>query len=68
VNSLNFSGTAQLPSMQIEPYVFPRASTVRGVFNDLSNAGNTIQLTLKGYKLFPRDNPGQGSQGMIVQA
>lgn len=68
VNSLNFSGTAQLPHVLIEPYIIPRATAIKAVFNDLSNAGNTIQLTLRGYKLFPRNNPAQGSQGAIVQA
>jgi hypothetical protein len=66
VNSLNFAGTAQLPHVLIEPYIIPRAAAMQAIFNDLSNAGNTIQLTLKGYKLFT--NPAQGSQGAIVQA
>lgn len=68
VNSENFSGTAQLPHVLVEPYVFPRATTILGIFNDRSNAGNTIQLVLRGYKLFPRNNPAQGSQGAIVTA
>jgi len=68
VNSLNFSGTAQLPHVLVEPYIIPRASVIRGVFNDLSNAGNTVQLVLRGFKLFPRSNPAQGSQGAIVTA
>lgn len=68
VNSLNFAGTAQLPHVLIEPYIIPRASVIKAVFNDLSNAGNTVQLVLRGYKLFPRNNPAQGSQGAIVQA
>lgn len=68
VNSLNFAGTAQLPHVLVEPYTWARASVVRGVFNDLSNAGNTIQLVLRGYKLYPRNNPAQGSQGAIIQA
>jgi hypothetical protein len=68
VNSLNFSGTAQLPHVLVEPFIWPRASVVKGVFNDLSNAGNTVQLVLRGYKLYPRNNPAQGSQGIITQA
>jgi len=67
VNSLNFAGTAQLPHVLIEPYIIPRASVIQAKFNDLSNAGNTVQLVLRGYKLFPRNNPAQGSQGAIVQ-
>jgi hypothetical protein len=68
VNSLNFAGTAQLPHVLIEPYIWPRSSVVLGIFNDLSNAGNTVQLVLRGYKLYPRSNPAQGSQGAIVQS
>lgn len=68
VNSLNFAGTAQLPHVLIEPYIIPRASVIKALFNDLSNAGNTVQLVLRGYKLYPRNNPTQGSQGAIVQA
>jgi len=68
VNSLNFAGTAQLPHVLVEPYIIPRASVIKALFNDLSNAGNTVQLTLRGYKLFPRNNPAQGSQGAIVQS
>lgn len=68
VNSENFAGTAQLPHVLVEPYVFPRSTTILGSFNDRSNAGNTVQLVIRGYKLFPRGNPSQGSQGAIVQA
>ena len=68
VNSENFAGTAQLPHVLVEPYIFPRSSVVRAIFNDRSNAGNTVQLVLRGYKLYPRDNPGQGSQGLITQS
>jgi|SRR5947209_5689643 len=68
VNSLNFAGTAQLPHVLIEPYIWPRSSIVLALFTDLSNAGNTVQLVLRGYKLYPRNNPAQGSQGAILQA
>jgi hypothetical protein len=66
VNSENFAGTAQLPHVLVEPYVIPRAATIRGQWNDRSNAGNTIQLVLRGYKLYR--NPLDGAQGAIVQA
>jgi hypothetical protein len=68
VNSENFAGTAQLPHVLVEPYIWPRSSVIFATFNDRSNAGNTVQLVLRGYKLFPRNNPTQGSQGVIVQA
>jgi hypothetical protein len=68
VNSENYSGTAQLPFPLVEPYVFARATTLKAVFNDRSGGGNTIQLVLRGYKLFPRNAQMQGSQGAIVQA
>lgn len=68
VNGENFAGTAQLPFPLVEPYVWARSSVVRASFTDRSNAGNTIQLVLRGYKLYPRDNPAQGSQGAIVKA
>ena len=68
VNGENFAGTAQLPRVYVEPYVWARSSTFRAVFNDRSGAGNTVQLVLSGYKLYPRSNPAQGSQGAILQA
>lgn len=68
VNGENFAGTAQNPFPLVEPYVWPRSGVVKALFNDRSNAGNTIQLVLRGYKLYPRNNPAQGSQGALVQA
>lgn len=68
VNGENFAGTAQLPFPLVEPYVWARTSTIKATFNDRSGAGNTIQLVLKGYKLYPRGAPMQGSQGAIVNA
>ncbi len=68
VNGENFAGTAQLPFPLVEPYIWARSSLVKASFTDRSNAGNTVQLVLRGYKLFPRNNPMQGSQGAIVTA
>src|SRR5882672_2280107 len=63
VNGENGSGTAQLPRRLIEPYVWARSSTAKITFNDRSNSGNTVQFVFSGYKLYPRSNPAQGSQG-----
>lgn len=52
VNSVNIFGTAQLPFILPIPYILLRASTVAGLFKDLSGAGNTIQVILWGYKKF----------------
>lgn len=68
VNGENYSGTAQLPFPLVEPYVWARTSVIKATFNDRSGAGNTVQLVLRGYKLYPRNAPMQGSQGAIVQA
>lgn len=68
VNGENFAGTAQVPFPLVEPYVWARASAALGVFNDRSGAGNTVQLVMRGFKLFPASAPMQGSQGMIVPA
>jgi hypothetical protein len=51
INSANIAGTAQLPFILPKPYLLRRTSTMAAVFNDLSNAGNTIQFALVGYKL-----------------
>ena len=51
INSENLAGTAQLPFILPKPYILKRTSSVSGIFNDRSNAGNTIQLALVGYKL-----------------
>lgn len=68
VNGENFAGTAQLPFPLVEPYIWARSSLVKMTFNDRSNSGNTIQMVLRGYKLYPGGNPAQGSQGAIVSA
>lgn len=68
VNGENFAGTAQLPFPLVEPYVWARSSIVKATFNDRSGGGNTVQLVLRGFKLYPRNNPGQGSQGALLTA
>src|SRR5258708_10227769 len=68
VNGENGTGTAQLPRRLIEPYVWARSSTAKITLNDRSAGGNTVQIVFSGYKLYPRSNPAQGSQGAIVQA
>ena len=68
VNGENFAGTAQLPFPLVEPYVWARATVIKATFNDRSNAGNTVQIVLGGYKLYPRTAPQQGSSGQIVSA
>lgn len=51
INNENLAGTAQLPFILPKPWVLRRTSSITGVFNDRSNANNTIQLALVGYKL-----------------
>jgi hypothetical protein len=51
INNENLAGTAQLPFILPKPYLLRRTSSVQGLFTDRSNAGNTIQLCLVGYKL-----------------
>jgi hypothetical protein len=51
INSVNIAGTAQLPFILPKPYLLRRTSSIVGVFNDTSDAGNTIQFCLVGYKL-----------------
>ena len=68
VNVDNFFGTAQLPFPLVEPYIFARSTSVNFAFRDTSGVTNTIQVVLRGYKLFPQQNPAQGSAGVISQA
>lgn len=68
VNGENGTGTAQLPRVYVEPYVWARSTTIKVTFNDRSGGGNTVQMVFSGYKLYPRSNPAQGAQGAIVQA
>lgn len=68
VNVDNFFGTAQLPFPLVEPYIIARSTSVNFTFRDTSGAQNTIQLVLRGYKLFPQGNPAQGSSGLITSA
>ncbi len=65
VNVDNFAGTAQLPFPLVEPYIVARSSNLNWIFTDTSGAPNTVQLVLKGYKLFPQQAPEQGSSGLI---
>jgi hypothetical protein len=66
VNFANFFGTAQLPFPLVEPYIIARSTAVNFVFRDASAAQNTVQLVLRGYKLFPQSSPAQGSAGLIA--
>jgi len=66
VNYANFFGTAQLPFPLVEPYIVARSTAVNFVFRDASAAQNTVQLVLRGYKLFPQGAPAQGSAGLIA--
>lgn len=68
VNVDNFFGTAQLPFPLVEPYIIARSTAINFSFRDTSAAQNTIQLVLRGYKLFPQQNPAQGSSGLISKA
>lgn len=51
INSENFTGTAQLPFTLPKPLTLLRTAVLQGTFTDRSNAGNTVQLVLAGYKL-----------------
>jgi hypothetical protein len=66
VNFANYFGTAQLPFPFVEPYIVARSTALNFVFRDASGAQNTVQLVLRGYKLFPQANPAQGSSGLIA--
>lgn len=66
VNYANFFGTAQLPFPLVEPYIIARSTAVNFTFRDASGATNTVQLVLRGYKLFPQATPAQGSSGLIT--
>ena len=66
VNYANFFGTAQLPFPLVEPYIIARSTAVNWVFRDASGSPNTVQVVLRGYKLFPQANPSQGSGGLIA--
>ena len=53
VNDANRFGTAQLPFPLVEPYIFAPGTALGYTLVDTSVAENTIQIVLKGYKLFP---------------
>ncbi len=65
INIDNFAGTAQLPFPLVEPYIVARTSNLNWTFTDTSGAPNTVQLVLRGYKLFPQQAPEQGSSGLV---
>lgn len=66
INGENFAGTASLPFPLVEPYIWARSGSAIAAFNDRSGAGNTVQLVFRGYKLYPANQPQQGSQGVII--
>jgi hypothetical protein len=65
VNIDNFAGTAALPFPLVEPYVIARSSSMRFVFAETSGAQNTVQIVLRGYKLYPSNAPAQGASGLV---
>jgi hypothetical protein len=67
INDVNFAGTAQLPFPLVEPYLLARSSSIQAAITDTSGAGNTIQLVLRGYKLFPQNAMAQGAAGQVFQ-
>jgi hypothetical protein len=66
VNFANYFGTAQLPFPLVEPYIIARSTTLTFAFRESSGATNTVQIVLRGYKLFPQGSPAQGSSGLIA--
>lgn len=65
VNIDNFAGTGALPFPLVEPYVIARSSSLRFVFVESSGAQNTVQIVLRGYKLYPQQAPAQGASGLV---
>ncbi len=53
VNNVNQWGTAQNPFPLVAPTVLKMRDTLNYVLVDTSGGGNTIQLVLAGYQLFP---------------
>ena len=53
VNNANRFGTVQLPFPLVEPYIWAPGASLNYILVDTSVAGNTIQIVLIGYKLFP---------------
>lgn len=66
VNFPNYFGSAQLPFPLVEPYIIARSTALNFSFRESSGATNTLQLVFRGYKLFPQQNPAQGSSGLIA--
>jgi len=50
----NWAGTAQLPAYLYIPYILKKQASLLFSFTDLSGAGNTVEVALIGYKLFPK--------------
>lgn len=53
VNNANRFGTAQLPFPLVEPYIWAPGASLNWTLTDTSVAPNTIQIVLRGYKLYP---------------
>jgi hypothetical protein len=53
VNNANQWGTAQLPLPLVQPMVLRARSLLKWTLTDTSNAGNTVELALIGFELYP---------------
>jgi hypothetical protein len=64
-----FAGTAQLPFRLPEPYTLAKNASLQGIFTERSNVGgqnNTLQLVMRGYKLYPSASQTHGRAGTLV--
>jgi hypothetical protein len=57
VNNVNVFGTIQLPNVLLDPIVLPPSSSIVFKVTDTSNAGNTIQISLVGYRHYDLSKP-----------
>lgn len=57
VNNVNVLGTIQLPNLLLDPIVLPPSSALVLKIVDTSNAANTIQVSLVGYRHYDLARP-----------
>jgi hypothetical protein len=61
VNIDNWAGTAQNPFPLVYAYYFPPGTSITMKFTDTSGAQNTVEVVMRGHKLFPKTPVGSAA-------
>lgn len=65
----NYFGTATLPALHVQPYVFKRGTVVWVTVDTSHVGGENVQgeIAFEGFDLIEQDTQGRGHSGQLVQ-